>query len=165
MDDAARRDAAELVTRESHYLDARDWDAWLALYAEDAEYWAPAWKGDDNLADDPQSEISLIYYASRVGLEERVHRVRSGMSVTTMPLPRTAHMLGNFIVSDLGEGGVEVHSTWNAHSYDPYSTRQHVLFGRYEHRLRPGPSGFAIVRKKIILMNDRIPSVVDFYSL
>jgi len=36
----------ELVHREARLLDEQRWDDWLALYAEDCEYWMPAWKAD-----------------------------------------------------------------------------------------------------------------------
>ena len=75
--------------REARYLDDRDWDSWLALYDENATFWMPAWDDDGELTDDPQSQISLIYYARRAGLEDRVFRIRTG-SGQRMPL-REAH--------------------------------------------------------------------------
>ena len=33
---------AALPHREALFLDEQRWDDWLALYAEDVEYWAPA---------------------------------------------------------------------------------------------------------------------------
>ena len=39
-----------------------------------------AWDSEHELTKDPKSELSLIYYDSRAGLEERVLRIRSGLS-------------------------------------------------------------------------------------
>jgi 3-phenylpropionate/cinnamic acid dioxygenase small subunit len=44
-----------------------------------------------------------------------------------------------------------------------------VLFGRYEYRLRRHDEGgreyWLIARKKVLLLNDHIPTMIDFYCL
>ena len=35
--------AQSVLNREALYLDTQRWDDWLALYAEDARFWLPAW--------------------------------------------------------------------------------------------------------------------------
>ena len=56
----------------------------------------PAWADDDQLTEDPQREISLIYYANRGGLEDRVFRIRTDRSsATSLPEPRTGHNITN----------------------------------------------------------------------
>ena len=60
------------VFQEARALDERRWADWLEFYAEDVEYWMPSWDDDDTLTNDPQNEVSLIYYANRQGLEDRV---------------------------------------------------------------------------------------------
>ena len=69
--------AQRLLFDEAAALDQRRWDDWLALYTEDCEFWVPAWKSEDVPTGDPGSEVSLVYYDSRAGLEERVWRIRS----------------------------------------------------------------------------------------
>ncbi|WP_306790406.1 aromatic-ring-hydroxylating dioxygenase subunit beta, partial [Escherichia coli] len=74
---------------------------WLTCYADDASYWMPAWDDDDQLTEDPQSEISLIYYPDRGGLEDRVFRIKTERSGASTPEPRTSHMISNIeILSD-----------------------------------------------------------------
>lgn len=165
-DPSTTAEAAELLYREALYLDRQEWDAWLALYLPDAEFWVPAWKGDHQPTENPDRELSLFYYSSRRGLEERVIRVRSGKSITTQPLPRTAHAVGNVIVeaADASEA-IVVLSTWTVHLYNPKDDKQTVLFGRYEHRLRRRGEEWAIARKKVTLLNDRIPTLLDFYCI
>ena len=60
------------------FLDERRWDDWLGLYHEQAEFWVPAWRDEDEATEDPENEIALIYILSRVQLEERLSRLRSG---------------------------------------------------------------------------------------
>ena len=52
----------------------------------------PAWDVDDRLTEDPQNEISLIYYDNRGGIEDRVFRIKTDRSsATSLPEPRTGH--------------------------------------------------------------------------
>ena len=64
----------DFLYREARYLDDAQWDQWLELYSADASFWMPAWDDNDTLTEDPQSEISLIWYGNRGGLEDRVFR-------------------------------------------------------------------------------------------
>ena len=70
-----QQEAEQFLYREARALDDRDWDAWLALYAPDVEFWMPAWDDDDKLTEDPQNEISLIWYGHKGGLEDRAYRI------------------------------------------------------------------------------------------
>jgi len=43
MSQYAQRDAiCAFLYREARYLDERQWEQWLELYAPDVEYWMPA---------------------------------------------------------------------------------------------------------------------------
>ena len=158
-------EAVALLNLEGLLLDEQDWDAWLALYEEDAEFWMPAWKSETEPTADPLRELSLIYYAGRSGLEDRVQRIRSGRSVASTPLRRTAHMVGNILMQGEIDGVLSVKSSFNVHVYDTRQCTQHVFFGRTTHGLVRRPSGLRIRRKKIILANDCIPSMLDIYCV
>lgn len=56
---------SRFIGQEAMALDDKDWDAWLALYHEEAEYWVPAWDDHERPTADPQNEVSLIYYPNR----------------------------------------------------------------------------------------------------
>ena len=75
---------AAFLYREARLLDDRCWDEWLGCYARSAVFWMPAWDDDDALTQDPQSQLSLIYYPNRDGLEDRVQFVE----ITQCGLPR-----------------------------------------------------------------------------
>jgi benzoate/toluate 1,2-dioxygenase beta subunit/2,4,5-trichlorophenoxyacetic acid oxygenase 2 len=51
------------------------------------------------------------------------------------------------------------------HVYDPRVAKEHVRHGRYEHRLTRDGNEWKIARKIITLVNDRVPTLLDFYSL
>ncbi|WP_424136654.1 aromatic-ring-hydroxylating dioxygenase subunit beta [Roseomonas chloroacetimidivorans] len=166
IDTAAAAICADLLYREGLYLDRQDWDAWLALYTEDAVFWIPAWTDEHRTTSDPDREISLIYHPSRIGLEERIMRIRTRKSVTAMPLPRTVHMVCNILPMQVAETMIEATSSWTVHDFDPRVSRQHMYFGRYEHSFRREDDGtWRIARKKVLLTNDMIPTALDFYSV
>src|ERR1700730_16140299 len=55
----------QFLYREARFLDDKEWDNWLALYAPDVEFWMPSWDDDDQLVTDPRDEHSLIWYAKQ----------------------------------------------------------------------------------------------------
>lgn len=163
MDPDLRQAAVELVDREGVLLDEKDWDGWLDLYTEDATYWIPAWDDEHTLTGDPAREISLIYYGARAGLEDRIFRLRTGHSFASTPLPRTVHMATNHRVREEAGGTCHVRSNWSTHSYRQHEA--HTFFGYQEHVLRQDAGRLRIASRKIIVANDRIPNVLDIYSV
>jgi len=154
-----------LLFAEANLLDDKSWDAWADLYLADAVFWVPAWLNEYDLVTDPDTQISFIYHTSRAQLQERVGRIQSRKSITALPLPRTLHVIANTVLSERDESCVEARSSWTTHVFDPRTRRQHLHFGIYQHTLVRGPEGYRIARKKIVIMNDCIPTVVDFYSI
>ncbi|MGY3602835.1 aromatic-ring-hydroxylating dioxygenase subunit beta [Bradyrhizobium sp. Leo121] len=165
---ASLHDHAEverLLFVEAHLLDDKAWDAWAELYRADAVFWVPSWLNEYDLVTDPDTQISFIYHTSRAQLQERIGRIQSRKSITALPLPRTLHVITNTVLSERDESFVEARSSWTTHVFDPRTRRQHLHFGVYEHTLVRSPEGYRIARKKIVIMNDCIPTVVDFYSI
>ncbi|MBT0570519.1 benzoate 1,2-dioxygenase small subunit [Curvibacter sp. CHRR-16] len=152
------------IYREARYLDDRNWEEWLNLYAPDAEYWMPSWDDDDLLTEDPQSQISLIYYPNRNGLEDRVFRIKTERSSASMPEPRTSHMVSN--VEVLAAQGDSVEVRYNFHTLSHrYRITDHY-FGTIFLTLRVQADGsYLIGRKKIVLKDDYIRQVIDIYHI
>ena len=132
----ALADASQVLYREAYYLDAQRWDEWLAMFTDDCEYWMPAWKGEHELTDNPKREISLIYYGTRAGLEDRVWRIRSGQSIASTPVPRTTHAVNNVLVEDVTADSMTALSTWTAHCFFHKTNKSEVFYGDYRHTLR-----------------------------
>ncbi len=162
MNEQAARD---LVAREAHLLDEKDWDHWLDLYTEDAVFWVPAWRSETELTSDPDRELSLMYLAGRRFLAERVERVRSGRSIASTPAPRTAHLVTGSIVDALGDGRVRVRSAWLTQVLDHKSGDVTHYAGRYDHSLVDSERGYRIAGKTVVVINDRLVSQVDFFYI
>jgi benzoate/toluate 1,2-dioxygenase subunit beta len=149
--------------REARHLDDRQWEDWLALYAADVDYWMPAWDDDDQLTEDPRSQISLIYYPNRDGLEDRVFRIKTERSSASMPEPRTSHLIAN--VEVLADRGDELDVRYNFHTLSHrYKATDHY-FGTTFVTLRKTGGDYLIARKKIVLKNDYIRQVIDIYHI
>lgn len=162
MSDQLSRVSA-LLFEEAAALDEQRWDDWLALFTPDIEYWMPAWDSEHEMTQDPTSEISLMYYSDRSGLEDRIWRIKSGMSSASTPLPRTCHLVTNIRVGAVADGLLQVKANWQGNAYRHEKTDS--FYGRYEYGLREEQGKLLIARKKIVLMNDVIPSVVDIYNV
>jgi 3-phenylpropionate/cinnamic acid dioxygenase small subunit len=157
--------AAAFLFREARHLDLHEWDAWVAMYREDAVYWLPAWRDEYETTDDPQTEVSLIYHDRRLGLEERIARIESRKSITALPLPRTLHLIGNVELRAASASQLETEATFAVHVYDPRTAKEHTRYGRYQHVISMDQNRWLIAKKKIILVNDKVPTVLDFYSI
>jgi benzoate/toluate 1,2-dioxygenase beta subunit len=157
-------DARQFLFAEARALDDKDWDAWLGFYAPDAEFWMPSWDDDDKLVTDPQSEVSLIYYAHRGGLEDRVFRIRTERSsATSLPEPRTSHNISNVEIIEQNNEECRLRFNWVTFSFR-YKTVD-TYFGTSFYTLDMSAARPVIKRKKVILKNDYIHHVVDIYQI
>lgn len=157
--------AAAVIFREARLLDSGEWADWVAMYREDAVYWVPAWLDEYETTNDPNTQVSLLYHDARRGLEERIARIESRKSITALPLPRTVHQISNLEASETEPGRINCHSVFSVHVYDPRVAKGHVHHGRYQHTLAREGEAWKIARKVITLVNDRVPTLLDFYSI
>lgn len=149
---------------EARCLDDKDWDGWLAHYAPNATFHMPAWDDDDLLTEDPQSEISLIYYGSKQGLEDRVFRIRTERSsATSLPEPRTSHNISNVEIIEQDGGTLKARFNWANQSYR-YKTTD-TYFGTSFYTLDTRGERPRITAKKVVLKNDYIHHVLDIYNI
>ena len=149
--------------REARLLDDERWDDWLACYAPCASFWMPAWDDDDKLTEDPQTEISLIYYSNRQGLEDRVFRIKTERSSATMPDTRTSHNISNVEVIEQDGDKVTVRFNWNtlSHRYK----RSYSYFGMSRYEIDFSGDQPQILSKYVVLKNDYIDQVIDVYHI
>ncbi|MCO7610869.1 benzoate 1,2-dioxygenase small subunit [Pseudomonas chlororaphis] len=153
----------DFLYREARYLDDKDWDSWLELYAPDATFWMPSWDDSDQLTEDPQREISLIWYGNRSGLEDRVFRIKTERSSASIPDTRTSHNLSNIELLEQGDGLCKLRFNWHTLSFR-YKTVD-SYFGCSFYTLDVRGEKPLILAKKVILKNDYVRQVVDIYHL
>jgi benzoate/toluate 1,2-dioxygenase beta subunit len=139
------------------------WADWLACYADDVEYYMPCWDDDDRLTTDPHSEVSLIYYPSKQGLEDRVFRIETDRSSATTPDTRYNRAISNIEILAQDEARVDLCFNWTTHSfrYDIVD----VYFGTACYQLDTSGAKPLIKKKYVVVKNDYIHHMLDVYHI
>ena len=159
----ARIAAEDLLYREARLLDEKKWHDWLALYSADALFWMPSWAGEYETTSDPELELNLIYLKGRAHLEDRVFRLETGESFASVPMARTAHVVGGVTVDAIEGAEIRARASWIVHSFGIHGgiTRG----GWYEYTLRRDGDSLRIARKKITMIDDKLVGPVDFFHV
>ncbi|MFC5548814.1 benzoate 1,2-dioxygenase small subunit [Massilia aerilata] len=159
----ATQDVLAFLYREARLLDDGEWDAWLACYHPDARFWMPSWDDDGTLVEDPEREISLIYYPSRQGLEDRVFRIRTERSSATIPDTRTSHNIANVELEKADGALLTVRFNWHTLSHRYKTNYSHFGMSRYLIDFSgPQPQ---ILDKYVVLKNDYVSQLIDIYHI
>ena len=156
--------ARRVLFEEARALDEQRFEDWLAMYADDAVFWVPAWTDEGRPTRDPETELSLIH-CTRAQLAERVGRVGGGRSLASSPLPRTAHIVSNLSADCDGPDTIAVSSVATTHCFNIKRRAATVAFALAAHVLVRHGALWLIARKTITLQNDYIPTMMDFYTV
>ena len=153
----------QFLFAQAEMCDRQQWDAYLDCFDPSSEFHVPQWDSEHVPTTNPKCEMSMIYYANRGGLEDRVFRLRTGKSAASHPMPRTLHQISNVRIGASNEDTFQVFAKWNTH-YTRHG-KSDCYFGEVNYTLRHTETGFLILRKHVLLLNDRINAVLDFYHL
>jgi len=153
----------QLLYRNAELCDRQDWDAYLDMFTDDSEFHLPQWDSEHVYTIDPHTQMSLIWYPNRAGLEDRVFRLRTGKAASANPLPRTLHQISNVQRFQSDEGVHGVRCAWSTF-FQRHNVEGH-FFGHATYHLRSVEGQWKIARKHVLLLNDRINAVLDFYHL
>lgn len=153
----------QFLYRSAELCDRQAWDDYLELFDEKSEFHIPQWETEHAYVTDPKRGMSMIYYANRAGLEDRVYRIRTGKSAACTPMPRTLHLINNVVIQEVSDSQLEVKAKWLTHYYRFGIAAS--FFGEASYRLRPAGKSYVILRKHALVLNDTIDSVLDFYHV
>jgi benzoate/toluate 1,2-dioxygenase beta subunit len=157
------QDIQAFLYREARLLDDEQWDDWLACYDTEVRFWMPSWDDDGTLVSDPEREISLIYYPSRQGLEDRIFRIKTERSSATMPDTPTSHNIANVELEQVDGAVHTVRFNWHTLSHRYHTNYSHFGMSRYVIDFSgPAPK---ILDKYVVLKNDYISQVIDIYHI
>jgi 3-phenylpropionate/cinnamic acid dioxygenase small subunit len=131
---------------EALLLDTQQFEAWLELFTDDATYWVPLERNQE----DPL-ETSSIIHDDRTLLELRVKQARHPRAHARQPLARTVHQVGNVMVSEQQAGDITVNSTLQLVEFR--NEEQRLYGALVQHRLRRANGGFKIAHKRVDLVN------------
>jgi len=163
MSAVTMQDIQAFLYREARLLDDEQWDGWLQCYAPEARFWMPSWDDDGRLVEDPEREISLIFYADRQGLEDRFFRIKTERSSATIPDTRTSHNIANVELEQVEGGRHTVRFNWHTLSHRYHTNYSYFGMSRYVIDFSgPQPK---ILDKYVVLKNDYISQVIDIYHI
>lgn len=145
-DPALHHEVSQFLFREARLQDTHDYDAWEALWTDDALYWVPA-----NGADiDPERRMSMIYdNRSRIAL--RIKQLKTGRRHSQTPPSQLARVISNVELLE-GEGDLRVAA--NVMIFETNMRGDTVWGARNEYTLRREGDGFRLARKKVVLVNN-----------
>lgn len=162
-DNDLKREVAELIYWEATLLDRRRWDDWIDLFAEDAVFWAPTWANEEEVTNDPETQLNLIYLRGRGGLEDRIFRLESRDSYASVPLERTVHVIGNVLIESVDGDDITAFANGLIHIYGKKGPRTRASL--YDFTIRRIGENLKITQKKITLIDDQLEGPVDVYHL
>jgi len=158
------RECEALLYLEADLLDRQEWSDWVALYIQDCVFWVPAWDSEEELVEDPELSVNMVYLVGKPAIEARLHRIDSDDAYASLPLARTSHTVTNVRIAGQRDGEVDVSAKWTVLSLEPRRGKS-WRGGWYDYTLVGTPDGLRIKSKKITLLEDVIDGTVDIYQI
>jgi len=140
------RQIEQFVYREARYADEHDYDAWEALWTDDAVYWVPA--GGD--LTDPAGQMSVIY-DNRSRIATRLNQLRTGRRYAQSPPSGLRRVISN--IELLGRDGRDVTVAANFVLAEARERGVQTWAGRVTYRLRLADGGIRLAGKQVLLVN------------
>ena len=141
----------QFIYREARHADENDYDAWEALWTDDALYWVPA----DSGGSDPQRTMSIIY-DNRNRISTRLKQVRTGRRYAQAPPSHLRRLISN--IEFLGgrenpDGGVDLEVGANFIVLEARPRGNHTWGGRTTYRIRLVDGVLRLAYKKVQLVD------------
>ncbi|MNU46219.1 2-halobenzoate 1,2-dioxygenase small subunit [compost metagenome] len=140
-------DPRDFIAHEAALLDARRFDDWLALFADDGHYWVPLLGAAQA---DPFSHNSLAY-EDRLLLQLRVERLKNPRAHSQHPASHSQHVLQPSRIEEQGADDVRLRTPFLY--IEARGDDQILLSGTARHHLIRTPTGWSIREKRIDLLN------------
>jgi benzoate/toluate 1,2-dioxygenase beta subunit len=149
-----RAEVEQFLYREARFADESDYDAWEALWTDDALYWVPI----GGSGGDPQREMSVVY-DNRARISTRLKQLRTGKRYAQAPPSNLRRLLSN--IEFLGgrttsNGDTDLEVGANFLAVESRARGTHLWGGRITYRLRRIDGELRLAYKKVVLVdNDR----------
>lgn len=136
----------QFLYRQAELLDAKNWQAYIDLFAADGMYWMPpepshtTWDG-----------MPAIFAEDRNLMTVRMKRILHPDAWSQRPLWETNHVVSNIIVEK--ETADEVHVRSRFHMLELRRDDVRHFAGSYRHQLKRTPQGFRIKLQRVDMTN------------
>jgi 3-phenylpropionate/cinnamic acid dioxygenase small subunit len=154
-----KEEIEQFLYHEAELLDERRYEEWLALFAEDAQYFMPMRRNVPH--DEPEREFTRAgldvnwFDEGKDTLTRRVKQILTGIHWAEEPPSRICHLVSNVQVvaatpAAAGPSEVTVKSRFLIYR-NRVETETDFLIGKREDLLRRVDGGWQIARRKIVL--------------
>ena len=150
--------AIELIWHEAALLDAKDYQAWDALWADEGRYIIPI----DPDTDDFDGSLNMVNDDTRMR-RMRIERLTSGYSMSALAAARTVRTVSRFTVEERTEDSITVKSAQILVGFK--RDDQQTLAADVTHRIRYTESGPRLDLKVIRLVNSQAAVNASGYLL
>ncbi|MCX8555156.1 nuclear transport factor 2 family protein [Mycolicibacterium mucogenicum] len=157
----SRDEVEQFLYREARFADESDYDAWEALWTDDALYWVPAGGADI----DPDRQMSIIC-DNRSRISTRLKQLRTGRRYAQAPQSHLRRVISN--IEFLGgransTGGVDLEVGANFLVLESRARGNELWGGRTTYRLRRAGADLRLAYKKVVLVdNDKAIPTMSF---
>ncbi|BBW99650.1 ring-hydroxylating dioxygenase subunit beta [Mycolicibacterium moriokaense] len=150
-----RVEVEQFLYREARYADESDYDAWEALWTDDALYWVPAGSADA----DPNRQMSIIF-DNRSRISTRLKQTRTGRRYAQAPPSNLRRLITN--IEFLGGrpnplGGVDLEVGANFLVLESRARGNEIWGGRTTYRIRRENGELRLAYKKVVLVDNDKP--------
>ena len=141
-----QREVEQFLYRQSELLDTKQWQAWIALFADDGVYWMPAdpahthWDG-----------VPSIFAEDKNLMNVRMKRVLHPDAWSQRPLWGTNHVVSNIIIESYDSGEIVVRSRFHMMELRRDDVRHFA--GAYRHLLKKTADGYRIKLQRVDMTN------------
>ncbi len=146
VDPALLREVEVLLYRQAALLDARNWQGWIDLFADDGVYWVPANPEQTDWKREPS-----IFAEDRDLMDVRMGRLSHPNAWSQAAQWGTNHLVGNIIIEAATAQTLEVHSRFQMMEMRRDMMRH--FGGTYRHSLVKVGSQWKIRLQRVDLMN------------
>lgn len=144
------REIEQFLYREARYADEHDYDAWEALWTDDALYWVPV----RGTGDDPLHRVSVIY-DNRRRISTRLQQLRTGKRYAQSPPSNLRRTISNIEILGAEDGDIVVGA--NFLLLESRSRGTELWGGRITYRVREVEGTLRLARKTVVLVNNAEP--------
>ena len=142
-----QHDVEQFLYRQAEYLDTKQWQKWVNLFAADGIYWMPpdasykTWDGQP-----------AIFAEDKNLMNVRMLRVLHPDAWSQRPLWGTNHVVSNVVIRNIAKNG-DVEVTSRFHMMELRRDDVRHFAGSYLHKLKKTPKGYAIKLQRVDMTN------------
>ena len=146
-------DVEQFLYYEADLLDCRRFEDWLALLADDLEYWMPV-RSTRALGDEANEFAkpgeSAFFDDDKTSMGERVRKLFTGYAWAEDPPSRTRHIVSNVRINAVDGETIDVGCNFIVYR-SRLASDEDLWVGRREDRLRRDGETFVIARRHLYL--------------